>query len=316
MRSETASPNKGFHMIFRINRVPASATLFFVLLLNIGCASHIQKPLPDPEAETSLWRVDSPTTAVYLLGSIHVLKQSDYPLPPAMEHAYDQAERLVFEVHLDSADSPMAQAKILTRSFLRGDSTLADCIPDTLLRLVHRQAETLGVQPSMFNKMKPWMVGMTLSLLKMQRSGIQPQYGVDFYFFRRARLEEKPVKGLESVEFQADLLGRLSVLNQTEYLRYTLQDLDRLNSELGKMTDAWRTGDTEALEALLVEGFKEYPELYEAMVVERNRRWMRRIRSRLADDVPTLFVVGAAHLVGEDGLVRLLKKEGHLVQQL
>lgn len=287
----------------------------FILMILAGCSGHTVKKTPDT-SRTSLWRADSPTNTVYLLGSVHVLRETDYPLPSAMERAYGRAERLFFEVHLDSADNPMAQARILSKSFLRGDSTLADCIPDTLLELVHQQAETLGVQPAMFNKMKPWMVSMTLSLLKMQRSGIQPQFGVDFYFFKKARLEEKTVKGLESVAFQAEILGRLSRLNQAEYLQYTLEDLDRLDSEIGRMTAAWRKGRTAVLDTLLMEGFEDYPELYETMVVQRNRKWMRRIRNQLAAETPALFVVGAAHLIGEDGLIRLLEKEGYLVRQL
>jgi uncharacterized protein YbaP (TraB family) len=280
-----------------------------------GCATlPFKKPVS--HSKTSLWKVESPTASVYLLGSIHVLKESDYPLPPAMENVYAEARRVFFEVHLDSADSPMAQAKILSRTFLRGDSTLADCIPDTLLQLVHEKAETLGVQFSMFNKMRPWMVSMTLSLLKMQRAGIQPQYGVDFYFFKKARVERKPVKGLETVEFQADLLGRLSMLDQAEYLQFTLQDLDRLDTEISAVTAAWRNGDVKTLEALLVEGFEDYPDLYHVMVINRNQKWMRRIRNSLASESPSLFVVGAAHLVGEESVIRLLEKEGYRVQQL
>ncbi|NQT27341.1 TraB/GumN family protein [candidate division KSB1 bacterium] len=297
------------------NKLATISIIVIVLLLLAGCAKRATQN-PTSNSTTSLWKVESPTTSVYLLGSIHVLKESDYPLPPAMDKAFNEAQHLFFEVHLDSADSPMAQAKILLRSFLRGDSTLADCIHDTLLQMVHDQADTLGVQPTMFNKMRPWMVSMTLALLKMNRSGIQPQFGVDFYFFKKARLERKQVSGLETVEFQADLLGNLSSLNQAEYLQFTLNDLDRLDLELGTMTAAWRTGDVETLETLLVEGFTDYPEIYNTMVVNRNQKWMRRIRNSLAAESPSLFIVGVAHLVGEDGVIHLLEKEGYKIQQL
>jgi len=291
-----------------------SIVYIFLFLLS-GCAKRATQQSTS-QTKTSLWKVESSTATVYLLGSIHVLKQSDYPLPVSMENAYSAVQRLYFEVHLDSAENPMAQAKILSRSFLPGDSTLADCIPDTLLKQVRDKAEELGVQSTMFNKMRPWMVGMTLALLKMQRTGIYPQYGIDFYFFKRARLDRKEASGLESVEFQASLLGHLSMLDQAEYLQYTMTDLDRIDSELGKMVTAWRNGNSELLESLLNDGFKGYPELYDLMVVKRNQKWMPKIRKALSGYMPTLFVVGAAHLVGDDGLVRLLQKEGYTVQQL
>lgn len=268
------------------------------------------------DSKSCLWKVETGSNRVYLLGSVHMLKAEHYPLPEVMESAFEDAEQVIFEIHPDSAESPAAQFKMMRMGLLPEGETLKSSLHDTVYALLDEKAGDVGFNLDLSQQMKPWMIGIMIAMSEMNQAGILPEYGVDKYYFKKSREAGKKVAGLESVDFQLELFDSFGSGDQNEFLLHILNDLGLIESQLEEVITAWSTGDVTALEDLLMSEFEDSPEIYERLVVERNENWMKEIKQYLKSEEDYLVVVGAAHLFGKDGILSKLKAAGYEVEQL
>jgi hypothetical protein len=159
------------------------------------------------------------------------------------------------------------------------------------------------------------MVATAVMALELQKLGFDGAYGVDRHFIEKAKAAGKDIQGLETVEFQLNLFDQLSPSTQEQFLLQTLEELKNLNTQVHDMLEAWKQGNVQQLETLLA-GMSDYPELNQALVLNRNRAWLPHMEQALQEKEPVLIVVGALHLLGKEGLVEALKAKGYGVQQL
>ncbi len=262
-----------------------------------------------------LWKVRSPHTTAYVLGSIHVLQAQHYPLAPEIYESFEQSSRIMFEVDLEGLSSPTAQLNMLQKGLLAPEQTLQSTLSSESFAIAKRDMAELGMDIQSFQRMKPWMAATALTALELEKLGFESAFGVDRHFFQKAQEVGKPVIGLETVEFQLGLLDNLSPSMQEHFLLQSLTDLKNLQSHIQDLVEAWRSGDLKKLEGLL-DSMREFPELYEALVLRRNRDWVTKIDSALQHHESVFIVVGTLHLLGENGLVSLLEQKGYHVTQL
>ena len=182
-------------------------------------------------------------------------------------------------------------------------------------RLAAQRAAQLGIDMQVLNPMKPWFVALTMMAIKFQQLGLDPTLGVDRYLAARAKGSGKPTSGLETLEFQIGLLDQLSKRDQELMLRETVAELDLLDENFNQIVQSWLKGDGASLEALLLASMREYPELHQKIIVDRNRRWLAQIEKMIAQGDDAMVVVGAAHLVGQDGVIEMLKARGYKLEQ-
>ena len=270
---------------------------------------------PVAESPQILWKVQSSQNTIYLAGSIHVLQEHHYPLHHAFDDAFKQSARLIFEVDVDELSSPMAQMNMLRKGlYLNGESLPEVLSPESYATVKSNMAK-LGQNIEAFHRMKPWMTATAVMGLELQKHGFEGAYGVDRHFFQKAKAAGKGIQGLETVAFQLNLFDQLSASVQEQFLLQTLEDLKNLGTQVSEMVTAWKHGNVQELETLLA-GMREFPELYQAMVINRNQNWLPHLEQALQEKEPVLIVVGALHLLGQDGLVSALKQKGYVVQQL
>jgi hypothetical protein len=282
-----------------------------VLILGGPTAGRAQS-----QEKTSLWKVSSDANTVYLLGSIHLLTEKDYPLNAKMEQAFQEAEIVVFEVDPDSLQAPSLQTYILQNVMYGEGKTLESELGDSVYAIASARAESLGIDLGPMAGFKPWFVSITLALAKMQGMGFDPELGVEMYFAKKAKAEGKKVLGLETAKYQLDLFATLTAVQQRDLLLHTLHQLSYIEKELATILAAWKDGELEGLENTLNKSFKEFPEIQERLVTQRNRNWVAEIDSFLGDDRTYLVVVGVGHMPGGEGLIELLKKKGYSIEQL
>jgi hypothetical protein len=268
------------------------------------------------QEKSFLWKVRSEKNSVYILGSIHFLKKESYPLKQSIEQAFDAVSKLVLEIDLQSATPEKTRRVTLENGVFRDGTTLQQNVDKETYDLTERRARELGIDLRAMNPLKPWLVAMMLTTMKLQKLGFDPNYGVDRYLAERAKRSGKSTGGLESLEFQIGLLDGLSRRDQEMMLRETLKELDRLDQGVDQIVQLWLKGDVGSLEEWLLAGMREYPEVHEKIIVERNRRWLPQIEKMIAQGENTMVVVGAAHLVGREGVIELLKQRGYTVEQL
>ena len=267
-------------------------------------------------ADPAAWRVAGKTGgAVTLLGSMHVLRPSDYPLPPTVDALVDGADGIVMEIDLDDVDAA-AQQRIVFEAMLPQGTVLADVLDDDVYAKVELEMSELGVDLKQLENFEPWFLAITALDLGMRKIGFQPERGVEQYVVGRARAAGKEIVGLETVEFQIGLFDALPREQQQAMLEQTLAELDEGAAVLDEMVAAWRAGELESLSAELLDEFDDFPGLYETLVTERNAAWIPALERMLADGRRHLVVVGALHLVGADSVIELLEKRGHDVERL
>jgi hypothetical protein len=285
-----------------------------------------------PEITTSsapvplLWKVSDGDNAVYLLGSFHLLRPSDYPLSPDVEKAFQHSKTVVFEIAPEEMDSP-ALALQMGQAAMRTDGTPldSDLPPATRAKLsawidAHGDAlQKNGVPSQMLQMFDPWFVGLTVSIVDMTNLGLDPKLGLDRHFAEEAKAAGKTTAGLETGTQQIAFLDGMDHDEQLQFLQESLDESDAARNEFERLHSAWRRGDVRTLwDGMAADMKRQYPKLYQHIDVERNDAWIPKIEQRLTtpgrDD--TLVVVGALHLLGGDGVVEKLRAKGYKVERV
>ena len=283
--------------------------LAFLVVLSTGVSA--QAP-----TKHFLWKVEAPDGATaYLLGSLHVLTADAYPLPAPIDKAFAGSKTLVEEVDLDEMTDPMLMMAALAKAMLTGGQTLDQVISAETYAEVKKRAEAHGMPMMALQRMKPWLVAVTLMAPTLQAAGFKPELGIDRHFFDRAKATGLKRQALETLAYQLDRFDEMPMKLQEELLKATIEDLDTQVTGVKDMVRAWTSGDLATIEKLTLSTFLESPELYQRLLLERNQNWVPFVERCLTENAGCFVVVGAAHLVGKDGLPALLAKKGFKVTQ-
>jgi uncharacterized protein YbaP (TraB family) len=285
--------------------------LYFI----IGVLAAYFVPPASGQEKSLLWQVSRDDSSVYLLGSIHYLRREHYPLHATILKALDGSKRLVLEIDLNSASMETAQKVTMEKAIYRDGSTLTKNVSAETYEMASRRANELGLDMRILNPMKPWFAALTMVAIQLQRMGLDPKLGVDRYLAAHAKSSGKPTGGLDTLEFQLGVFDRLSAKEQESMLRETVGELERLDKKINDIVTTWVRGDVDSLASLLLAGMQEYPDLYEKVLVERNRRWLAEIEKLIQQKSGAMVVVGAAHVVGKDSVIEMLKAKGYNVEQ-
>jgi uncharacterized protein YbaP (TraB family) len=285
------------------------------LLVAAVAAASASAQAPPPTGKSFLWKVHSGSKLVYLAGSVHALSPDVYPLSPAFDQAFLASDTLVEEIDLSEADLLTIAPTILAKGMFVDGRRFDGVVSKETAALVTTRLKDAGLPVEMFQVMKPWMVMLTIAALETQKAGLDPTLGLDKHFFDRAKAAGKSIIGLETTESQIDRLDQMSPELQEQMLRSSLSEAETARTMLKSIVSAWRRGDHAALEKTLLADFTQYPAAYRSLIVERNHNWMPQIEACLTKPKPCLVVVGAAHLVGPDGLLTLMQRKGYTIEQ-
>lgn len=298
-----------------------------LLLLAASLPANAADPAGAAEPPVPLlWKVSDADNSLYLLGSFHMLQPADYPLSADVDGAFADAESVLFEMSPEEMASPtlalqMGQAAIRTDG-TRLDSQLPEALQARLQAWGEARAPVLqaqGMAPAMLQMFEPWFVALTVGMVDMVQAGFRPELGLDQHFAKAAQAAGKGTAGLETAQQQIDFLDGMDPAEQVQYLAESLDAAGEGSDELEQLHVAWRDGDAQRVWELAgAEMQARYPKLYQRINVQRNDAWLPRLESRLAapgeDD--TLVVVGALHLLGDDGLVAKLRARGYEVERI
>lgn len=277
-----------------------------------GCA-RAEPPRP------LLWKVSDADNSLYLLGSFHLLREGDYPLAASTDAAFEDAETVVFELPPAEMGDPALGQAMAAAARIEGGGTLQSRLPADTWALLQAHAARRGMALEFLQAHEAWFVSLVISVTEMQRVGLDPALGLDKHFANRAVAAGKAVAGLETGAQQIAMFDGMDAAQQEQALDDVLSDLAALEQEINRMHALWRAGDAETLHAESAAKMKaEYPDLYERLNRGRNLAWLPRLQALLDDsrEDDALVVVGAMHLLGEDGVVELLRAKGYAVERL
>jgi uncharacterized protein YbaP (TraB family) len=266
-------------------------------------------------AATSLFvvtRSDLPGQSLLLGGSIHLLRQTDFPLPEEFTAALSQANQLVLESDVSLEQQTQLGARMLSQSQLEAGKTLPDLLSPAVWQRLSAYCQKTQLPLEQLQQSKPFFLSMMLTVAHLQRLGFVP--GVDYYLDEQARKLGKPVGQLESAEEILAMMKAVDSLKPDDIIKSTLDDMDRIEPMLAGVLKAWREGDLGVIQKEMVAPMQEQmPLLYKLVLVERNQRWLPQIERLFKSPGVELVVVGSAHLTGPDGLISQLIARGYRV---
>lgn len=281
------------------------ATLFTLLV-----------PVASGYAGTPVWKVSKGDNHLYIAGTIHVLTPSDYPLPASFDNAYGQAAQLVFETDLQNIKSPETQQQILARMVYTDGRNLRQVLNKRTFQELEQYLASRGIPAENILGLKPGMLALTLTLVELQRLGLMGA-GVDEFYSVKASSDGKRLGQLETVEEQLGFIATLGDGQESELIAHTLREMKDLPGMMLSLKTAWRSGDSKRLrEVALVPFRKDFPALYDKLIVKRNNAWIPRIEGMLKTGEVEFVLVGVLHLVGEEGVLAQLAARGYRVQML
>jgi uncharacterized protein YbaP (TraB family) len=281
-------------------------------LLLFACLPHAAwSDSARARGETSVWTVKGKTNTVYFAGSVHALPKGHSEFPEQLERAYQAASEVVLEVDLDDMDPLEAVQFITANGTLPAQQTLADVVGEKDYARVAKLAADLGVPEAAITKLEPWAAALVLTQFALTRTGFDANLGIDMQITERAKIDGKPIDGLETVIDQLSVFDARTFPEQTRFLLDSADDAPKLEADLGKLIAAWRSADLRALEKEFAKERAKSPALYDALLGARNHKWMPKIEALLEGDQDYLVVVGTLRYVGKVGLLTLLKQQGY-----
>ncbi len=285
-----------------------------------ACGREEKKPdsaafVSDGDGDGSVWVVDGPNGGrLYLCGTIHILREKDYPLAPAYEAAYMYSNKLVLELPPGAASGPELTSRMSQLGLYSADTSLEANVSKETWEDVKKWTAKRGLEVSSMNRFRPWFVALLMTNVEYANLGAKAEMGVDTHFEQRAKKDGKPAEGLETVEFQIQLFASLSDKQQRELLEQTLTEVSHVAEEYEKIVRAWKQGDLAALSEMMLQEAERYADLNELFVTARNLSWMDRLEQMLKNGEKVMVLTGTLHFISDTGLIELMRKRGHRVR--
>jgi uncharacterized protein YbaP (TraB family) len=298
-------PSSKFFQLVRLVSLALTSTLVFN-----ACSTW-----PASGDKSTLWQVEGSHNSVYLLGSIHVLPASAYPLHPALQTAFNNSQRVVFEVDLNTVSQQAVLREFEEVGLYPPGDNLEHHVSPQTIKLVKEVLAKLGISYKKARRFKPVLLGELITSRFTELSGFREDLGVDRYFYSQAKNTRKPVLGLETVRDQARVLSSDDPSSEL-HLVEAIVSLPAAKTVLDELVVAWKDGQISTLDRLLNQDEWSDPKSFESMFLQRNQKWLPQIERFLQGDGNYLVIVGSGHLVGKHGLVRALQRRGYRVKQL
>jgi uncharacterized protein YbaP (TraB family) len=302
-----------------MHQKPSSKFFRFVGLVSLALSSTLLfnacSTWPGSGSKSTLWQVKGSHNSVYLLGSIHVLPATAYPLHPALQQAFNNSQRVVFEVDLNTVSQQAVLREFEEVGVYPPGDNLEHHVSPATIRLVKQVLARLGISYKKAIRFKPALLGELITSRYTELSGFREDLGVDRYFFSQAKNTRKPVLGLETVRDQARVLSSDDTSGEARLVE-AIVSLPAAKAILDELVIAWKAGRINTLDRLLNQDEWNDPKSFESMFLQRNQKWLPQIERFLESDGNYLVIVGSGHLVGDHGLVRALQGRGYKVKQL
>jgi len=269
-------------------------------------------------AQPAMWAVRDADSTLYMLGTVHLLRPETQWRTATLEKAIAEAEELWLELPTtDAAAMAVEMMPLVARYGLSPGKRLSDVLTREEMKTLDEAAKLAGLSASQINMFRPWFAALTISNAAVMRAGYDPLSGVDSKI--EALFLERGIKpkGLETAELQIRVFAGMTPEQELRYLRETMEEYGDAPIELDAMVDQWARADLPALEAMFVSEMKtEEPDLYAALLTNRNASWVSQIEGILAGKGVSFMAVGAGHLIGPDSVIAMLEARGVIAERV
>jgi uncharacterized protein len=292
-------------------------TAVVVLLAFLGIAQAQQAAPAQPKPRRFLmWKATSPTTTVYLVGSIHLGDSSMYPLPKEVESAFAAAKVLAVEINIQKSDQAKTMGLVQKYGMYSGDDSLTKHLSKETLAALEDYCTRHNVPRAGMEQLKPWVVAISIAAMAWQQAGEDPNLGIDLHFLKESKPPQR-IDELESLESQLAIFAEATEEEQQRMLASILKQGDKAKDMITRAQAAYVAGDADALQKVMDEqddvGSKS---LEKKLLDDRNVTMTGKMDEYLKGKETIFVVVGAAHIIGDKGIARQLRDKGYKVDQV
>ncbi len=268
-------------------------------------------------AKSPVWKVSKGDDYIYLGGTIHLLSEKDYPLPNAFQVAYAKTDTVVLETDIQGLEAPELQQKLLNAISYQDHRALSNVLDREVYSQLDELLKERNLPIAVFDKFTPAGAIMTLTQFELGRLSLIGGEGVDLHFSKRASKDDKESFYLETIDEQLSFIQSMNQLDPNTVIKSGIEEINSIKEVWQGLLSAWRGGDLTKLEELGIEDMqKQFPNLYQTMLANRNRQWLDDIDLLMQNQEKEFILVGALHMAGKDGLISQLKRKGFKLEQL
>lgn len=277
-------------------------------------------PTPAPvltEVEPALFAVRDADSTIYLFGTVHIRRPGSQWGGANARAALAQSDEVWTELEITDDAQARAQVLVLQLGMAPSDQPLSGLLTDEENTKLTGLLQRLNAPPAMFERMRPWLAAITLSMMPMLQAGYETALGVDNAIDAAAEALGKRTRAFETIDQQIGFLAGLTPEVQRQMLVDALHQTEMGTEQIDLLSAAWERGEIETLERLVVEDTREqYPDVYRVLFVERNNAWMDVLTRELDGSGVDFVAVGAGHMLGPDGLVEQFRARGLTVERV
>jgi len=244
-----------------------------------------------------------------------LLSEADYPLPKEFDHAYNESDVVVFEADTDKMDDPALAAKMQELAMYQDSTEISDKIGEETYEQLESELKKHDFPMDAAVKMKPGMINVLLTSFKVADLNMT-ELGVDMHYHNKAKVDKKHILYLEEIEEQMEILFSMGEGDEDNFIRYCLEEYNESEDEFTGLISDWKNGTLKETEKAVDEMKKEFPEIANDLLDERNKNWMKSIREYLKTDDVEFVLFGNMHLAGTDGIINILYESGYTVEQV
>jgi uncharacterized protein YbaP (TraB family) len=302
--------------LFRLQLCPFALMVLCLAFLFLPLSALSQKP---QQTRSMMWQIKSGKNTAYVLGSLHAVTRNFYPFPKEIDDAFEKSDKLLVEVDMTKPRSSAGETPGISGSaiFENEDDTLWKHLDEKTAERLKIFLVANNIPPERFEIMKPVYVAFEIDRMSNAKSNTQSQitFGIDLYFMIRA-LGKKQIVELESYNSQQQILYNQPVDVQARYLKATLDRVETKRDYFAEMLEHWLKGDEEQIDRIFTEIHSEPAEMQRPLREGRNPKMAEAVENCLKNGERCFMIVGAAHVVGKEGIVSLLKNKGYQTKQI
>ncbi len=296
--------------------------LSIISLLIISCGTskkatsqvNVEKKMMGtaPTEKALLWKIEKEelSQASYLYGTIHIIPKEDFFLPSGTLTAIEETETMVFEIDMSVMSDPSQQMALMGKAVMKDGKKLSNLLSEEDYGVVKAHFDKMGLPLGLFERMKPAFLTIFASedmSPEVLQSGDMKSYEMEF--LEMGETKNMSTGGLESVEYQLSVFDSIPYADQAQMLVESIKNSDEGNDELAKMIKIYKDQDLLGMQEMFSD---ESLGDMDILLNNRNKNWIAPMKEYMSKN-PTFFAVGAGHLVGEEGVISLLRQEGYTV---
>ena len=266
-------------------------------------------------ADPAMWRVSDADSEIYLFGSVHVLKPTTEWRTGTLDDALTRADEIYFELPMTAEAQAASQSLIPQFGLNQPGQPLRGMLSTKENEQLVRVAGQYGLPAAQLDPLQPWLVSVTLSMMALQGQGYNPMSGVELTL--AGEIDDSRERFFETYADQFGFFAGLSRDIQVDFLTVTMEQIEENPTALDELVDAWAAGDVSALDQIFHDGMRETDqEVYDVLILNRNVNWADQIETLMSGSGSAVIVVGAGHLVGENGVPNMLTERGYSVERV